>query len=264
MTRFARYPKKTSLEATPWHELANSVGSHQGSVAVKNGTGSEIKINNTEEPQKKEKEKRFSSVKVIQKSKTAKQKYGNFRKWDQMKKSPAAISLKKEKMLEARRKRRAKGKTCFHCRQTGHLVFDCPLARNSETGVGCCYKCGSSEHTTTTCNTKSKNIKISSGEEFPFANCFVCGESGHLARTCPDNPKGLYPNGGGCKMCGSVEHFRRDCPELLVRKTKGATVYAFLNTEENYSADAVIEDKGESPSEGCKVPKKKKPNVVKF
>lgn len=26
MTRFARYPKKTSLEATPWHELANSVG----------------------------------------------------------------------------------------------------------------------------------------------------------------------------------------------------------------------------------------------
>ena len=26
MTRFARYPKKTSLEATPWHELANSGG----------------------------------------------------------------------------------------------------------------------------------------------------------------------------------------------------------------------------------------------
>lgn len=95
---------------SPNENFITLTGSHQGSDAVKNGTGSEIKINNTEEPQKKEKEKRFSSVKVIQKSKTAKQKYGNFRKWDQMKKSPAAISLKKEKMLEARRKRRAKGK----------------------------------------------------------------------------------------------------------------------------------------------------------
>lgn len=263
MTRFARYPKKTSLEATPWHELANSGGSHQGSDAVKNGTGSDNKINNAEKPQKKEKEKIFSPVKVIHKPKTAKQTYGIFKRGDQMKKSAAAISLKKEKMLEARRKRRAKGKTCFHCRQTGHLVFECPLAKNSETGVGCCYKCGSSEHTTTTCNTKSNNIKISSGEEFPFANCFVCGESGHLARACPDNPRGLYPNGGGCIMCGSVEHFRRNCPEL-VRKTKGATVYAFINTEENYSADAMIEDKGESPSEGCKVPKKKRPHVVTF
>lgn len=85
-------------------------GSHQGSDAEKNGTGSDIKINNTEKPQKKEKEKGFSSVKVIHDSKTAKQKYGIFKRGDQMKKSPAAISLKKEKMLEARRKRRAKGK----------------------------------------------------------------------------------------------------------------------------------------------------------
>ena len=73
-------------------------------------------------------------------------------------------------------------KTCFHCRQTGHLVFECPLTKNSETGVGCCYKCGSSEHTTTTCNTKSNNIKISSGKFKIFsAHCnniviinFVC------------------------------------------------------------------------------------------
>lgn len=95
---------------SPNENFITLTGSNQDSDAVKNGTGSEIKINNTEKPQKKEKEQRFSSVKVIQKSKTAKQKYGVFRKWDQMKKSPAAISLKKEKMLEARRKRRAKGK----------------------------------------------------------------------------------------------------------------------------------------------------------
>lgn len=58
----------------------------------------------------KEKEKRFSSVKVTHKSTKAKQKYGIFKKGDRMKKFPAALSRKKEKMLEARRKRRAKGK----------------------------------------------------------------------------------------------------------------------------------------------------------
>ena len=41
---------------------------------------------------------------------------------------------------------------CFHCRQTGHLVSECPLAQDAEMGVGNCYKCGSSEHTTKSCN----------------------------------------------------------------------------------------------------------------
>lgn len=44
---------------------------------------------------------------------------------------------------------------CFHCRQTGHLVSECPLAQDAETGVGNCYKCGSSEHTTKSCDSKS-------------------------------------------------------------------------------------------------------------
>ena len=30
-------------------------------------------------------------------------------------------------------------------------------------------------------------------------------------KACPDNPKGLYPKGGGCKFCGSVEHLKADC-----------------------------------------------------
>ena len=41
--------------------------------------------------------------------------------------------------------------------------------------------------------------------------CFICKEVGHLAKSCPDNPKGLYPKGGGCKFCGSVEHLKADC-----------------------------------------------------
>jgi hypothetical protein len=37
---------------------------------------------------------------------------------------------------------------------------------------------------------------------------------GHIARQCPDNPKGLYPNGGNCKLCGDVTHLRKDCPTV--------------------------------------------------
>ena len=32
-----------------------------------------------------------------------------------------------------------------------------------------------------------------------------------MAKSCPDNPKGMYPKGGGCKFCGSVEHLKSDC-----------------------------------------------------
>lgn len=59
----------------------------------------------------------------------------------------------------------------------------------------------------------------SSAAGFPHAQCFVCGEKGHLSRACPDNPRGLYPNGGSCKMCGSVEHFLKDCPEAVNSKS---------------------------------------------
>ena len=36
-----------------------------------------------------------------------------------------------------------------------------------------------------------------------------------LIQACPDNPKGLYPKGGGCVFCGSVEHLKRDCPRKV-------------------------------------------------
>ena len=44
---------------------------------------------------------------------------------------------------------------CFHCRQPGHGIADCPAAlENQEMGTGICYRCGSTEHEITKCKAK--------------------------------------------------------------------------------------------------------------
>jgi hypothetical protein len=59
------------------------------------------------------------------------------------------------------------------------------------------------------------------GEQaYEFATCFICKQSGHLAKACPDNPRGLYPKGGGCRFCGSVEHLKNDCPRKIQKDSK--------------------------------------------
>lgn len=68
--------------------------------------------------------------------------------------------------------------------------------------------------------------------------CFTCKETGHLTRECPDNPRGLYPKGGGCKECGSVEHLLRDCPERGGQRKK--IRLATIST--TASADALDDD----------------------
>lgn len=59
------------------------------------------------------------------------------------------------------------------------------------------------------------------GEQaYEYATCFICHQTGHLAKACPDNPRGLYPKGGGCRFCGSVEHLKNDCPRKLQKDAK--------------------------------------------
>jgi len=47
--------------------------------------------------------------------------------------------------------------TCFHCRQQGHKLGECPNSgggargREAEEVCGMCFKCGSAEHTSKSC-----------------------------------------------------------------------------------------------------------------
>lgn len=101
---------------------------------------------------------------------------------------------------------------CFNCRKSGHILSDCPeLGGQEEAGTGICFKCGSTEHTHFEC-------KVSKDSAYRYAKCFICHEQGHISSQCPDNPKGVYPNGGCCKICGDVTHLKKDCPNLM--KTK--------------------------------------------
>ncbi|XP_044030547.1 zinc finger CCHC domain-containing protein 9 [Siniperca chuatsi] len=143
-------------------------------------------------------------------------------------------ALKKDRRREDRRIKRQTDKKnnmlCFNCRKPGHGLADCPEAdRDEEMGRGICYRCGSTEHEIQKCRAK---VDPALGD-YPYAKCFICSQTGHLSRSCPDNPKGLYAQGGCCRVCGSVEHFQKDCPEHQA-STNSVTV-AWLSN--NMSAD---------------------------
>ncbi|KAK7869623.1 hypothetical protein R5R35_009994 [Gryllus longicercus] len=166
-----------------------------------------------------------------------------------------------EKSLTYERK-----KVCFVCREPGHLLSECPSVGQAPFGkkkesnlpdsktAGMCYKCGSLEHTHFEC-------KVVEGATYKFAKCFICGEQGHISRQCPDNPRGLYPKGGGCSECGEVTHFRRDCPTHLKEKQESALTVPTLKQEDALEALDVGSD---NTQQIPKTPKKSKKKIVKF
>merc|ERR1711973_1034159 len=170
------------------------------------------------------------------------------------------VSEKLEKQRAARRLRRKKGKPCFHCRKPGHKSSECPLKAEGESS-DLCFKCGSTEHTVHQCSAEMKE-----GESaYPFARCFICKQNGHLSGNCPENPRGLYPDGGGCKFCGSVEHYKRDCPEKNGEtKESNSSKRKYKLREENESIDAIVDSEDEN--EGGLVVEQniKKRKVIKF
>ncbi|KAJ8894567.1 hypothetical protein PR048_007230 [Dryococelus australis] len=115
-------------------------------------------------------------------------------------------SMKLERRKAEKALARERKKVCFHCRNSGHLLSECPELASAE-ATGICYKCGSTEHKSTECRVDKYSL-------YKFAQCFVCSEQGHISSQCPNNSKGLYPKGGGCHICGEVTHFKRDCPRL--------------------------------------------------
>lgn len=124
--------------------------------------------------------------------------------------------VKKERRNAEKSLARLKKKVCYHCRKGGHTLSSCPMLEDNGAqvvGSGICYKCGSTEHTHYQC-------KVNTGNSYKFATCFVCKQEGHISKQCPDNPRGMYPSGGGCRLCGDVTHFRRECPTLQAKSNK--------------------------------------------
>ncbi|CAH2093116.1 unnamed protein product [Euphydryas editha] len=180
-------------------------------------------------------------------------------KKNMIKKGIPKSEIQRTMKLERRRAEKAlarlKRDVCYNCRKGGHNLSDCPDLKsnipNVDSAEGVCFKCGSTEHRQFEC-------KVQNDKEFRFATCFICKESGHIARQCPDNPKGLYPNGGCCKLCGDVTHLRKDCPTVKDKKEEKSIKLQTLN-------DDNIEDLGYRPNQQqVSQETSKKPKKIKF
>ena len=138
------------------------------------------------------------------------------------------------------------------------MSSECPLKGEGESS-DICFKCGSTEHNIHQCQTQLKE------GEFPFAKCFICKLIGHLSGSCPDNPRGLYPDGGGCKFCGSVEHYKRDCTANGGNDPdKNSVKRKFKLREENESIDAIVNSEDEAEGGMVVEQTAKKKKVIKF
>lgn len=115
--------------------------------------------------------------------------------------------------------------TCILCRQEGHIARNCRLNKSSKIDLAVCFNCGSREHILKECTAPKS-------ESLSFATCFICKQQGHISKDCPDNPNGLYPNGGCCHICQMKTHFSRDCPS---RKQQNSNRKGFSLPESTFS-----------------------------
>jgi hypothetical protein len=79
-------------------------------------------------------------------------------------------ALQGERRKAEKASKRRRDKTCFNCRQFGHVLADCPKGEAQEGTEGgggetlrksdgdICFKCGSTEHTSRTCKRKVKDL----------------------------------------------------------------------------------------------------------
>ncbi|KAF7402882.1 hypothetical protein HZH66_005149 [Vespula vulgaris] len=149
-------------------------------------------------------------------------------------KSEIDIAMKLERRKAEKELARAKKHVCFHCRKSGHNLSDCPELANEQSGTGICFKCGSTEHTHFEC-------KVTKAPEYRYATCFICREQGHISKQCPDNPRGIYPDGGACKICGDVTHLKKDCPDLIKEKEESVITVDKITDGTLESLDSSIE-----------------------
>ncbi|KPJ18659.1 Zinc finger CCHC domain-containing protein 9 [Papilio machaon] len=170
-------------------------------------------------------------------------------------KSEVQRTMKLERRRAEKALARIKREVCYNCRKGGHNLSDCPELKSKIPGVdsaeGVCFKCGSTEHRQFEC-------KVQRDKEFRFATCFICKEAGHIARQCPDNPKGLYPNGGCCKLCGDVTHLKKDCPTMKDQKQESSIKLHTLGATDN------LEDISQKTENNVSGGTMKKPKKIKF
>uniref|UniRef100_A0A8R1HY00 CCHC-type domain-containing protein n=1 Tax=Caenorhabditis japonica TaxID=281687 RepID=A0A8R1HY00_CAEJA len=89
-----------------------------------------------------------------------KEKINDWRAAGKVTVTDATLLVKRWKNREMRRVGRQEqkiiGSSCFHCREPGHRLADCPK-RNNSSSDGVCFKCGSTEHSIHEC--KKKGVK---------------------------------------------------------------------------------------------------------